>query len=414
MYSKYGGHLAALMLLAYPTLMLTVHGGMNGIFILALMVALLAWSFGKKNKDDNFFGRRDLTIYIQAMFGLTIATFISQSYWQLYASHDYDAISRYWLSIPILFWMSRLEPKVFHALQYGFPLAAIIGFLLTENIWGRLGVSTVDLIHFGDSELLLAFLSLYCINWFRRDPLGVLLLKLAGFVAGVAASFASGSRGGWLAIPVFIVIFVYFYRQRLPLRTIAGLIIATVSSMALLYAFNGTINQRVTALGNDIRYYQAGNRETSIGLRWQLYTAAIDIISRHPVVGVGPVGFAREMQPMMEAGKLSTEAANVGRGEVHNDVLSKTAGMGMFGLVAILALYLVPFRLFWVAAKSTIREVRRTGILGITFISGILVFGLTVEFLNLTYAAAFYAFTVAVLLAGCNSLYRMGRSIPLS
>jgi len=154
----------------------------------------------------------------------------------------------------------------------------------------------------------------------------------------------------------------------------------------------------------DVRDYQQGNRDTSIGIRWQLYGAALDIFSRHPLVGVGPAGFAREMQPMMEAGKLTPEAAHYGRGEVHNDVLSKTAGMGVFGLAAILALYLVPLRMFWQATRSTTREVRRAGILGLTFVGGIAIFGLTVEFLNLTMAAAFYAFTVAVLLAACNAL----------
>lgn len=162
----------------------------------------------------------------------------------------------------------------------------------------------------------------------------------------------------------------------------------------------------MNALGNDIRHYQAGNRNTSIGIRWQLYTAALDIISRNPVVGVGPAGFAREMLPMTEAGKLTPWAASLGRGEVHNDVLSKTAGMGVFGLVAILLIYIVPFRMFRQASKSNFREVRRTGILGITFVSGIVIFGLTVEFLNLTMEAAFYAFTVAELLAACNGIHQ--------
>jgi hypothetical protein len=39
------------------------------------------------------------------------------------------------------------------------------------------------------------------------------------------------------------------------------------------------------------------------------------------------------------------------------------------------------------------------------FVSGIFVFGLTVEFLNLTMAAAFYSFTVAALLAACYNVH---------
>jgi len=403
MFASSMANLAALLLLVYPLLMLTVRGGMNGVFILALLVALLAWPFGRR-QEGGLFGRRDIHLYVWAMFGLTIAIFISESYWQNYSGRSYDAASRNWLAIPIFLWLSRIGSQVFRSLQFAFPVAAIAGFLLTDEIWGRSGISTLDMIHFGDMELVLGVMSLFSLDWFGRDRAMLRVLKIVGFMAGVAASFASGSRGGWLAIPVFFIIFLYFYRHRIPFRMMAGVVAMANASMAVLYAFNGTISQRVNELENDIQHYQNGNRDTSTGIRWQLYSAAIDIFSRHPVVGVGPAGFAREMQPMTEAGKLTPEAANLGRGEVHNDVLSKTAGMGVFGLAAILALYLVPLKLFWKASQSATREIRRTGILGITFVGGIGVFGLTVEFLNLTMAAAFYAFTVAVLLAACNSV----------
>jgi O-antigen ligase len=394
--------LAAVLLLSYPALMLTVRGGMNGVFLLALIVALLTWPFGARK--DGLFTKHDVRRYAWAMFGLTIATFISESYWQDYSGRSYDAVARYWLAIPIFLWLSGMPPRVFHALQYGFPLAAIAGFLLADEMWGRAGIGTLDLIHFGDISLIIALMSLFSIDWFGRDKAALRALKLAGFIAGMAASFGSGSRGGWLAIPVFIMIFLYFHRYRIPLRTMAGIVALSLSSMVVLYSFNATVHQRVDTLLDDVRAYQAGNRDTSIGIRWQLYAAAVEIIGQHPLVGVGPRGFAGEMQPMLEAGMLTPEAAHLGRGEVHNDVMSKTAGMGVFGLAAILLLYLVPLGMFWKATKSGRREVRRTGILGITFVAGIVVFGLTVEFLNLTMAAAFYAFTIAVLLAACQGI----------
>jgi O-antigen ligase len=129
------------------------------------------------------------------------------------------------------------------------------------------------------------------------------------------------------------------------------------------------------------------------------------VFLRHPVFGAGPEGFALETKQMVEAGKLSLEAARLGNAEVHNDILSKTAGMGIFGLFAILAIYLVPFRLFWRATGSSLMQIRRAGILGITFVSGFFVFGLTVEILDLTMATAFYSFTVAVLLAACYNVH---------
>lgn len=404
LYKNFLAGLAALLLLLYPSLMLTIRGGMNGVFILALFAALIARPF--KMFGEGFFSRREVLYYAWAMFGLTIAIFVSESYWQDYSGQSYDAVARYWLAIPIFLWLSDLRPRVLQVLEFAFPVAAIVGLMLTNEMWGRAGISTLDLIHFGDIELLLGFLSLFGIDWFGKDAPSMKMLKIAGFVAGVAASFGSGSRGGWLAIPVFLLIFLYFNRNRMPIRMMTGIVILAVTTMAALYSLNATVHHRVEQMVSDIKHYQVGNRDTSIGIRWQLYEAAIDIFVRSPIVGVGPAGFAKHMQPMMETGKLTPEAAQLGRGEVHNDMLSKAAGMGILGLIAILAVYLVPLQMFWRATQSDIREIRRTGILGITFIGGTAIFGLTVEFLNLTMAAAFYAFTIAVLLAVCNSLYR--------
>lgn len=402
-YPSWTPRLATFLLVIYPSLMLTVKGGMNGIFIVTLAIALYAWPF--RVLEGGLFTRREIRLYVLAMVGLTIATFISESYWQQYAGRSYDAIARYWLAIPIFFWLSHMHSRVFRSLEYAFPLAAIVGALLTDMMWGRFGITTIDLIHFGDIELILGVLSLFSINWFGRDRVILKIFKVVGFAVGIAASFESGSRGGWLAIPMFLMIYFYFNLRHWSIKGMLAGIMLTIAVMAGLYKFSYMVNLRVDQMVSDIKYYQEGNLDTSVGIRWQLYGAAVEIFSEHPIVGAGPNGFAQKMQPMQEAGRLTQEAANIGQGEVHNDILSKTAGMGLLGLVAILALYAIPFCMFWKATLASSRAVRRAGILGISFVCGIGIFGLTVEFLNLTMAAAFYAFTVAVLLAACNSMH---------
>ena len=111
------------------------------------------------------------------------------------------------------------------------------------------------------------------------------------------------------------------------------------------------------------------------------------------------------MASMADAGKITSIAAELGRGEVHNDILKKTADMGMFGLIAILAVYLVPFNLFRKASKSDSMRIKRAGLMGMVFVSAFMVFGLTAEVLNLSMTIAFYSFTVAVLLAYCYNIH---------
>lgn len=393
---------ATLLLFAYPVLMLTIKGGMNAVFLFMLLLAL-ATSLVRPNGMSAVLWRREWTVYTIAMFAIPAAIFISQTFNQHYTAHPYDSASRYFLAIPVFLLLQRLRAHVFVLLQFAFPVAAIAGLVMAKDYsgMGRLGLLTLDLIHFGDFELLLGVLSLFSIHWFARDDVPARFLKMGGFIAGLAASFASGSRGGWLAIPLFMIIFIYFRAGRIPLRIVLSSITAVILTLMLLFSFNTTVNQRVHDLANDAIVFKQGDRDTSAGIRWQLYQAAIDVFLRHPVFGVGVEGFAQEMQSMTAAGKLTPLAAKLGRGEVHSDILSKAVGMGIFGLIAILAIYLVPLKLFWRASKSASAQIRHSAMLGITFVGGFLVFGLTVEVLNLTMAVAFYSFTVAVLLAAC-------------
>ena len=400
----------AVLLLIYPTFMLTIKGGMNGVLLFMLLLAFVVWIVRPIGMSAVAW-RPEWTIYAVAMLAMSAAIFISQSYHQNYTAHPHDAASRYWLVIPVFLLLLRLRPNVFSVLQFAFPVAAIMGLLLAKNYEGRWGLSTLDLIHFGDFELILGVLSLFSIGWLCRDKLPMRILKILGFVAGLTASLASGSRGGWLAIPVFVVIFIYFKTARISHRMIAVAMFGAMLSVILLYSFNHNFYQRVNELTSDMAMFNQGKRDTSTGIRWQLYAAAVDVFLQNPVFGAGPGGFAQQMEPMLDAGKVTPIAALFGRGEVHNDILSKSAELGIFGLFAILALYFAPFSLFLQATRSRLRQIRRAGILGVTFVSGFFVFGLTVEILDLTMASAFYSFTVAVLLAACYNIHYSDKSL---
>lgn len=395
---------AAMLLLVYPTLMLTVRGGMNGSFLLMLLLALVVW-IKRPAELPRTRWEKEWTIYAVSMLALTIAVFLSQSFHQQYSGHPYDAPSRYWLAIPVFLLLRRLDLKVFRSLQYAFPMAAITGFLLARDVNStRAGIQTLDVIHFGNFELILGMLSLLCLDWFGKDKWWQRVIKVLGFLAGLAASVASGSRGGWLAIPVFAAILLYVRVGGGSIRTVMAVVSATIALPIMLYFLNPNFQQRVTNLTQELVALKQGAQDTSTGIRWQLYKAAAAIFVEHPVFGVGPNRFASEMTPMEEAGKLTPQAAELGRGEVHNDILSKASQMGIFGLVAMLSLYLVPLWMFRKAARSTSDHARRAGIQGMVFVSGFVVFGLTAEALNLTMAAAFYGFTVAVLLAACYNV----------
>ncbi|MDD4929061.1 MAG: O-antigen ligase family protein [Gallionella sp.] len=394
---------AAFLLLVYPTLMFAVKGGMNGAFLCLFLLSV--YFLASRSRDMSERSRTPM-LYPVAMAAMPVAIFLSQSYHQHYSGHPYDAASRFLLAVPVFMWLRRAPFSVVSMVQYSFPLAAITGWLMSRHLeQGRFGIPTMDLIHFGDFELILGMLSLFSLNWTGRDALLLRGLKIAGFLAGVYASVASGSRGGWIALPVFLLIFLYFRFGRVSLKTILALPFVLVIAGFLAFVSSQEIHHRVDEVVSEVTAFQHGNPDTSSGVRLQLFKAAAVIFVQNPLFGVGSEGFALEMEPLEKRGKITHMAAELGKGEVHNELLSKAAALGVFGLIAMLMTYLVPLRLFYRAMKSDCVQVRHAGMLGLVFVSGFMVFGLTVEVLNLTMAAAFYGLTVAVLLAACHNIH---------
>lgn len=400
----------ALLLVAYPSAFLLVKGGMNGTMILMLGVALLVWLFPPANLP-RILWKNEWWKYVAAMFGMSLAILISQLANNELLARPHDAASRYWLAIPIFMLALRLRPGVFSAMQYAFPLAAILCWLFAVNDANGPGsgfsLPGLNKILFGDYLLLFGALSLFSLDWFGKDTWVLRTFKWMGFAFGMVAAMQSGTRGALLAIPVLIGIYLLFRGIRVTFRVLVLSAVFGIAAIGLIYFSSQTMQQRLEELSNDIVTYQKGNRDTSTGLRWQLNMAAIEIFLRNPIAGVGPEvvggapdGFAREMQKLLEEGKLTPIAAEEGMCcHPHNEILAKSADLGVIGLVALLALYFVPMHMFWKAMRSDLRERKIPGLLGLSFIGAHIAFGLTVGLLGLTMTAAFYAFSVAMLLA---------------
>jgi len=392
--------------------MLTVSGGMNAVLFACVLIALLVRLHPPILLAKSEW-RNEWWPYVIAMFAVTAAILITQTYHQNFSAPHYDGPARYWLAIPVFFLLRRLNLKVFDTLQFAFPIAAIVGWVFANhNTYGEAGITLplLDKIRYGDTMLLLSVLSLLSIDWLSKDALYLRLLKWGGFGFGLFAMFESGTRGALLAIPVFVVIYLVVKGSHLNLKSVLASFVLGAMVILAAYLTNPTVQHRLQEMKTDVTTFNQGNRDTSTGIRWQLYLAAFEIISEHPLFGVGTGGYALQMAPMAAAGKITPTAAELGRGEVHNDILKKTADMGVFGLIALMAVYLVPFWLFRKTSKSDVLQIRRAGIMGMFFVSGFVVFGLTAEILNLTMTISFYSFTIAVLLAYCHNIHHAKQS----
>lgn len=393
--------LIALLLFSYPILLLTVKGGMNALFFVTAITALF-WLYQQRKQLHL---NHTVLAFGLAMSSCIVALFLSQIYHGKFTAQPYDAASKFLLAIPVFIMFRGIRPHTLSWLQYGLPAGVIVTLvtvLQMKGVYyypGRASTPFLHPIYFGDLALMLGLLSLFSINWLRQDRGWLITLKVAGFLSGIYISLLSQSRGGWIAIPVLLVIWLALQNKRRQLIRLSYALPLILLGLIGCYLFVDTVHQRIDRIFEDIHAFSNGQSDTSVGQRFQLWKAALYLYSQNPLFGVGPGGFEDAMTALSQSGFITEDAARLGRGEVHNQILASLVALGIPGFLSVLSVYFVPLFLFWKSIDSENSIKQTAGMMGICLTIGFFMFGLTVETFNIKMLAAFYSLTLAILLA---------------
>ena len=83
----------------------------------------------------------------------------------------------------------------------------------------------------------------------------------------------------------------------------------------------------------------------------------------------------------------------------HSDILSKLLSSGLIGLVAYLAVLWIPFYFFWNNRNAALANNKKAARIGMCYVVGVFIAGLSNEQLSLKYLCSFYGLIIATLLA---------------
>lgn len=386
----------AIILMASIILLLALRNAISVGLVLLLVMSFVY--FSKKAVTAVYFTGRDLA-FATSMAGLFVATVISQASHKIFDLAPLDGPSRFLLVIPIYLMLREMPQSFPKMLEYAFPLSVWAGFFTSIFLpWRHLplpGTYFVDPTNFGATILILGFLSLTSINWTGKDSFGVLALKFSAFAIAVTAALRTGERGVWLAIPPLFLIWMIY---RLPRRTAVAAIVVAAVAVFSSYLFVPKVSERVAASRAEIAAILAGNLDTSAGQRLQVWKVAIEAIRENPIIGLGPTGAHSALQAKAENGQLTSLGLRAGLSQIHSEIIAHTMRLGVFGLISILAVYAVPLILFWNGVRCADHARQVASVMGLQFVTGYFVVGLTIEVFNLKMFATFYAMAVSILL----------------
>jgi O-antigen ligase len=391
----------ALLFLA-PAVNLTWRGGTGYCFFIILALALGA-AIVNRRTPGYFSGLRTYRWFTIGMLAFVVAIGVQQLLFGYWLPRQFDALSRFVLALPIFLLLRQLPSRNLRMLGWGCAVGALaVGAwaILDQPAGGwtdanRLNNSYTNAIPFGDTALLLAFLSVFTLGWDNPRDWRVLLPRLLALVAGGYASYLSGTRGAWLAVPVFVVLLGMQYqwfarRKRLLAATVAIVIVAG----AVLSTER--VQKRLFEVTNDFSMMHQGEDATSVGLRLQLWDASRMIFAQHPVFGVGKGHLVDELGLLAKRGQVKGEIVNE---RAHSDFFSTLAEMGVIGVMCLLLFYFGISVYFWRNRRSIDPAIRAASYSGLAVATSTVIFGLTIDVLVPIMVTVLLALLVATLLA---------------
>jgi O-antigen ligase len=399
----------------FPVTFLTVRHGVHvSLFALLLIAAYQLWHVGVKNMQIYY--QRDLFILF-IFSGLLLSVLISQIFRGAIHPAAFDGPSRILFAGIVFLLLKSLNISYIKILSIAIPVGLICVFLSVQlnpgAYWAeRYATYFVDPNTLGSQAFILGILSLLMIGLQGNKAPALIFLQLVGGSAGLYLSIGSQSRGAWLVTPfMFLLLLIFQFgdiavagkdeKRKMLLQSI-GYVVAILGITAFSFYFSDKLSTRIINGYFEVRnWFTGADLEGSAGIRLSMWKFGIQFANESLLFGYG------EENNMLQS--LQNSALNITENKLaigtmaftgpHSDILSKLLSAGLFGLGAYLSLLLVPFFIFWKYRNALDLNVKQAARIGLFYITGIFIAGLSNEQLSLKYLCTFYGLMIAVLSA---------------
>jgi len=284
---------------------------------------------------------------------------------------------RFFLIVPIYLLLSRADLKLFKYLLAGAvvsgPLYLSIALMSVAERPDHPAVGGYHHITFGDMAMLGAMFMTTVLVMMKTSRLMKIVLAIS-IVCLLYSSLLSTARGAWLAMPfcLSLLLAIGVRHGKVRMRTMLIVLLVLGVGVAVSPARH-IIASGVHTASDNIETFQSGEKQkTSVGSRLGMWHIAINVWKKHPLIGTGPGDFDLEMQATQDRGEYTQLFV---QSSAHNIFFQALATTGTIGFVMLcLALFMLPFWLFYRANKGGANVVAVSGMVTITAFA---VFGLT-------------------------------------
>lgn len=293
-----------------------------------------------------------------SMAGPIIAVGLGQAFRGEFFLGNFDPPLRILLCVPIFLavsqgWLYRRDatPVVASWLKVILPLT-LVWTCFYRVMWpvawegGRYTTRFVDPLSFGSLCLMFALLSLAGLWLFKGRSRLAQVGVVVSVACGVFLSVTSGSKTGWLSVPVLAALGMMLAVRHAaqPRRWLLGGAVG-LALLAVLVLMNPLFVSRLSETVPEALSYhwQSMNPDGSTQIRISLWRMGWFYFLQSPLGGWGDLGW----RVLMDSPALTVFASQFTREFAahgfHSEIMTSTVRSGVWGLVSSIGLFLVPW-----------------------------------------------------------------------
>ncbi len=322
------------------------------------------------------------------------------------------------LVIPLLHIYTKHSPPLVIVWAMFIAGAIVLGLDSIVEVWNRpgsrAGGSTGQQVLFATIAISLTAVALASFGFSSRFNRIAIIGSSMATALGFAAIILSQSRGAWIAIPVILLVAMFFYFQKAGRVTKyiiipAALIILVSASYQMPF-----VSKRIDlAVANTMHLLTTDrdikSRENSVGYRVELWIAAIDIFSNNKIFGIGPGRYKPVMKAYIKDNNGLQRLPDLKH--AHNQLLNTLMTKGVIG--ALILIFMLGSHLYvfikYLNPQHT-RDTRMLALAGCLIVTCYIILGLTSAPLDRKITLVLYAFSLSILLGKIISLNRHSHS----
>ncbi len=330
------------LILIFPPMFILVPNGGDVVLLVMLVISLIYLVINRSNIISYSYEQKFFLVVIGGYLGLQLLNnFFTGS-----KALETDGIALFIVLLP-LFHHVRKSGVNRNYIIYGILAGAFACFLIAIYQKYMLGMPRVKgffkIIAFGGISITMALMCFWAAILVKSRKIS--LLMFCGFGLACFASLLSGSRGSWLSVFSGLVLLILFNPKA---WTVRKRVIITLSAIVLIsstYALP-IVQKRVELATSQLdAYFSQGLVSPSVGLRLEVWRAALVSVEENPWLGIGAENFNDKITDLINRGKADPILMSR-LGHVHNEYLFAALHRGIPGLVSLLLIFLVPLYAF--------------------------------------------------------------------